>query len=168
MDLRYQRYKDSMATNPTFDYSAIRYFGAISEAIFPYIFFVDGRVSDQRLDMNTARSFFEFGRMPRDFYRANHSLSGPEHAQQCVEFIDDLPEVKVGKNNGTAVDSFIVDPTFEPVLEMCKGYKDFANLIGLVYQSVTSELRDAVKTNLHYFYGGFVLGNCTEVFPLGK
>jgi len=169
IDLRNERFKDSIATNPTFNFQNARYFGAFSEAVFPYAFFVDGRFTPERLDMDAARSFFQFGKLPDDFHRPSRPLSAPEHNKQIVDFMKACPEIKVGKNNGT-VDSFIPN-TNAPGMEfedICTGYVKSIDLIAQIYQNAVGDLRNAIRTNLHYFSRAFVMANCTELFPFGE
>ena len=118
--------------------------------------------------MDAARSFFEFGKMPDDFHRGR-PLSAAKHNQQIVDFMRACPEIKAGKNNGT-VNSFIPN-TGSPGMEfedMCVGYTQFIDLIAQIYQNVAGDLRNAIRTNIHYFHRAFVAGNCTELFPFGK
>lgn len=73
-EVRWNRIQDSMARNPTFDFTTPRIFTAYAESIFPYRFFVDGRSPTAELDLTVARSFFQNGRYPDDFYRRNGSF----------------------------------------------------------------------------------------------
>jgi len=163
LDLRYQRFKDSIATNPNFNYPATRYFSAFNEAVFTYVLFVDGLTKyPRRLDMDAARSFFQFGKMPHDFHRANQPLSSVENGQEAGELITARPDITPGKNNGK-VNSFIAEPLSLP-FPICLGYKVFVDQVVQLYPNVTGDLRKSLETNLHYFYEGFTAANCTEVF----
>ncbi|KIM85662.1 hypothetical protein PILCRDRAFT_340227 [Piloderma croceum F 1598] len=163
LDLRYQRFKDSIATNPTFNYLTNRYFAAYQEGVFTYMLFVDGLSKyPRRLDMDAARSFFQFGKMPDGFHRANQPLSSLENAQLVDELVNAHPNITTGQNNGT-VNSFTAVPLSWP-FPICLGYKDFVEQFVPLYPNVTGDLRKSLEINLHYFYEGFTSANCTEIF----
>jgi hypothetical protein len=166
-DLRLQRVKDSIATNPDFDYSPTRYFQAVTEAALVYSLFVDGRSTEYagRLDMDTARSFFQFERMPHDFHRANHPSGITEQHKELLDIVALHPEIKPGKNNGT-VNSFYTLPDLN--LEICPGYTEYVNSLVYAYPNPTGALLKALNHNLDYLYTAFEPQGCAQVFPFGK
>jgi len=149
-------------TNPNFNYSSTRYFAAYTEAVFTYMLFVDGLSQyPRRLDMDAARSFFQFGKMPSGFHRASQPLSSVGNAKESDELITSRPDITPGYNNGK-VNSFIAQP-LTASFDTCHAYEAFVELVVQLYPNTTGDLLNALKTNLHYFYEGFTAANCTEV-----
>ncbi|KIJ51170.1 hypothetical protein M422DRAFT_244362 [Sphaerobolus stellatus SS14] len=68
-EYRVHRIQDSITTNPQFSFVSPRYFTAYVESMFPFLFFVDGRVNDAQLSPDVARSFFQDSKMPKGFLR---------------------------------------------------------------------------------------------------
>jgi hypothetical protein len=131
---------------------------------------VDGRQTDSenvgRLDMESARSFFQYGRFPPDFHRANHPSSLREQYKQLIALLDIHPQVKPGKNNG-AVNSFVPDPELDQ--DICPGYEEYAKSMVYTYPGASGDLLKALNHNLDILYTGFQrAANCTQVFPFGK
>jgi len=169
-DFRLQRYKESIATNPEFDYGQTRCFQAATEAALGYTLLVDGRTTGPgnvgRLDMESARSFFQFGRFPPDFHRANHPSTLREQYKELIALLNIHPEVKPGKNNG-AVNSFIPDPELDQAI--CPGYEEYVHSMVYSYPNASGALLKALNHNLDILYTGFHrAANCTQVYPFGK
>ena len=56
--------QDSMACNPTFDFTMPCYFTANAELAFPYQFFVNSRNQSAQLNLTVACDFFQNGHFP--------------------------------------------------------------------------------------------------------
>ena len=165
-ELRFQRLQDSIATNPQFSFKNVRYFTAYGESVFPINFFVDGRRTDKKLDMASARSFFKDMRYPPDFFRPAMPMSN----QGIAEIFTMHPFLPGGNADGK-VNNFVVDPTSADFTKPCVLYEDILNTVKTLYPSPTGVLRRNLIKNLRYFYTGFsaVLGSqCAEQFPYGQ
>ncbi|KIJ38329.1 hypothetical protein M422DRAFT_258980 [Sphaerobolus stellatus SS14] len=101
-ELRNQRLQNSIRTNPQLVFTSPHILSAYSEAVFPTIFFVDGRLNNRQLTIDTARQFFDLQQMPTDFHRqpapVNFTIVDP-----LVSFLFNKhpfsPGVNYGKNN---------------------------------------------------------------------
>jgi hypothetical protein len=144
-----------------------RYITAYAEMVFPVNFFIDGRQGDGQLDLDVARGFFQYGRMPDDFHRASKPMS----VEGIVQVIPAHPWSPGSNVNGVntytpepnAANFFTIDPSG------CEFYGEFVNqtVVGL-YPNPTGVLREALNRNLDLFYQASTGGNCTQTFPYGK
>ncbi|KAF8148694.1 aromatic peroxygenase precursor [Crassisporium funariophilum] len=162
-ELRFQRIKDSIATNPNFSFVSPRYFTAYAESTFPINFFIDGRQTDGQLDLNVARNFFQNSRMPDGFFRHN-GTSGAQGIDSIVE----VHPIEPGSNVG-CVGNYVVDPTSANFSQFCLLYTNFVGkTIGGLYPNPTGVLRKALNTNLDFLFRGVSDSGCIQVFPYGK
>ncbi|KXN82381.1 Aromatic peroxygenase [Leucoagaricus sp. SymC.cos] len=165
-ELRYKRLQNSIQANPEFSFKGARYLAGYAEVVFPVKFFIDGRQSGGQLDLDVARDFFQYGRMPKDFHRANKPMG--------VEGIDIVLAAHPFQpgNNVNGVNTYTPDPdspNFITDPDGCAFYEDFVNntMVGL-YPSPTGVLREALNRNLDLFFQASTGGNCTQLFPYGK
>ena len=167
-EFRFQRIQDSIATNPEFSFVAPRYFTAYAESVFPFLFFVDGRVSDGQLNLTVARGFFQNSSMPDGFFRANRSIDFNEIGDPLGTVFSAHP-IQPGKNQG-GVNNYVFDPTSASFTnDPCLLYYNFVNqTVRSLYPAPTGALRDALNFNLNIFYGAFQDPNCTQLFPFGQ
>ncbi|KAH6881249.1 aromatic peroxygenase precursor, partial [Coprinopsis sp. MPI-PUGE-AT-0042] len=158
--LRTQRIAQSLATNPNFDFTSPRYFTAFAESVFPINFFRDGRIADGKLDMASAESFFIEERFPDDFHR-KPTPGGLEGFEYLVLRARILP----GRNNGT-VDSYVIDPSSANFASLCLLYQNFVlKTVKDLYPNPKGVVRYSLNRHLDYFYKGFGLPDCPQVFP---
>jgi unspecific peroxygenase len=163
-EFRWQRIQDSMATNPTFSFVSPRYFTAYAESVFPTAFFVDGRVSNQQLNMADARGFFQNSQFPADFYRSNASF-GLSEVGAGIDRVFTPHPIQPGANNG--VGNYTLDPTSANFNQSCTLYTNFVNrTVRSLYPNPTGVLLNAVNANLDYFYGPMKSG-CKQIFLYG-
>ncbi|KDR72032.1 hypothetical protein GALMADRAFT_143376 [Galerina marginata CBS 339.88] len=169
-EFRFQRIKDSIATNPKMSFISPRFFTAYAESTFPVNFFIDGRQNNSQLDLSVARGFFQDSRMPDGFFRAN----GPKGVQG-INLVANAHPMEPGSNvNG--VNSYVVDPTSADFSSFCLLYENFVNkTIKGLYPNPTGALRRALNQNLDFFFLGIsepgnAVGDsgCTQVLPFGK
>ncbi|KAH6905634.1 Chloroperoxidase [Coprinopsis sp. MPI-PUGE-AT-0042] len=161
--LRTQRIAQSLATNPQFDFTSPRYFTAFAESVFPLNFFRDGRIADGKLDLASAESFFIQERFPKDFHR-KPTPGGVEGFDYLAERANILP----GRNNGT-VNNYVPDPDSANFGTFCLLYQNFVSkTIKGLYPNPKGLLKYALNTHLDYFYKGFGVPTCPQVFPWGK
>jgi len=162
-ELRFQRIKDSIMTNPNFTFVLPRYATAYAEATFPFNFFVDGRVQDGQLDLTVARGFFENSQMPVGFFRRD----GPFGLNEVVIDFNDIFEVhpvEAGRNHG--VNNYTAEPTGSSI---CDIYTEFVNTtVQQLYPDPQGALRTALKVNLKSLFQPAGESNCTELFPYGQ
>jgi hypothetical protein len=166
-EFRWQRIQDSIATNPNFSFVSPRYYTAYAESVFPYLFFVDGRVANRQLSIANARGFFQNSEMPADFYRTNASVGFKEIGDGISSIFAAHP-IQPGRNNG--VGNYVLDPTSANFTQFCKLYTNFVNdTIRSLYPSPKGVLLKALNTNLDYFYSP-LQGNpdCPQIFPYGQ
>lgn len=162
-ELRFQRIKDSIATNPTFSFVAPRYFTAYAESAFPVNFFIDGRQTDGQLDLDAALSFFRDMKYPDGFFRAGK----PVGTNNIVEIVLAHP-VPPGANKGT-LNSYTPDPNSADFSSLCKLYVNFVNqTVKSLYPNPTGVLRDALNRNLNFLYEFVSNPACPQVFPYGQ
>ncbi|KAF9522785.1 heme-thiolate peroxidase [Crepidotus variabilis] len=162
-ELRHQRIQESIATNPNFSFVSPRYFTAFAESVFPISFFVDGRKNDSQLDLAAASSFFLNSSFPPDFFRPD----GPHGADGIDQVFAPYP-IQPGGNVGE-INSYTFDPTSADFSTFCLLYENFVNhTIGGLYPEPTGALRQALNTNLEFFYQGIKDDGCTQLFPYGK
>lgn len=160
---RFQRIKDSIATNPTFSFVAPRFFTAYAESVFPINFFIDGRQDDGQLDLTVARGFFQDMRMPDDFFRANGTKGA-----DGIDAVAAAHPVPPGANTG-AINTFTPDPTSADFNTFCLLYVNFVNqTIKGLYPNPTGILRDALNINLNFLYQPIAGDDCPQVFPFGQ
>ncbi|RXW17927.1 heme-thiolate peroxidase [Candolleomyces aberdarensis] len=134
-ELRFQRLQDSIATNPEFSFKNVRYFTAYGESVFPLNFFVDGRQTEKKLDMDSARSFFEEMKFPPDFFRSSMPMSNQGRAD-IFRMHPFLP----GGNVDGKVNNFAVDPASATFETPCVLYDDILNTVqGLGFTSVFND-----------------------------
>ena len=166
--LRKQRVEESTATNPDFFYIAPRYFTAYSEAVLPFLLFVDGRRGDKRLSKSAARHFFDFHKLPDDFFRANFSATlSLVGANEFTIF--DLEPTFPGTNvNG--VNTFTQQPNTTQLGDLCKFYTSFINdqVVPQYPNPKGTILHEKLQGNLDNYFTAFAPQNCTQIFPFGK
>ena len=167
-EFRFQRIQDSIATNPEFSFVSPRYFTAYAESVFPFLFFVDGRLSDGQLDLTVARGFFQNSEMPDKFHRANRSI-GFNEISDPISTIFAAHPIQPGKNQGR-INSYVFDPTSASFTNNpCLLYDNFVNnTVRSLYPNPTGALRDALNINLNNFFSGLQDPNCPQLFPFGK
>jgi hypothetical protein len=159
-EIRFQRIQDSIATNPQFSFISPRYFTAYAESVFPLVFFIDGRDSSGNLSMDVARGFYQDGRLPDGFFRANFSTT--------LDSLDVGPifephPIEPGANNGT-VNSYTLNPDSADFGEFCKLYTDFVTkTVRGLYPNAKGQLLTALNKNLDFFFGSITDQSCTQV-----
>jgi len=162
-EYRFHRIQESIATNPDFSFIAPRYIGAYADSVFPINFFVDGRKSDGQLDVDVARGFFQFSRMPDGFFRSNGS-KGTEGINEIALVHPIRPGRNVGKLN-----SYTLDPTSADLSTFCLQYETFVNkTIKGLYPNPMGTLRKSLNRNLDFLFQGTNGSGCTQVFPYGR
>ncbi|KAJ3510659.1 hypothetical protein NLJ89_g4552 [Agrocybe chaxingu] len=163
-ELRFKRIQDGIATNHEFSLVGLRYFAAYGESVAPINFFVDGRRNDGQLDMEAARGFFQFSRMPDGFFPSNETRSG-----QGVEVVIGTHPVQPGRNTGQ-VNSCTVDPDSPDFSDACLLYENFVNkTVKGLYPNPRGRLRKALLMNLDFFWRGVnSTSGCAQVFPYGR
>ncbi|KAJ2921633.1 heme-thiolate peroxidase, partial [Candolleomyces eurysporus] len=127
-ELRFQRLQDSIATNPEFSFKNVRYFTADGESVFPINFFVDGRQTEKKLDMDSARSFFEEMKFLPDLFRSAMPMSNQGRAD-IFRMHPFLP----GGNVDGKVNNFAVDPASETFETPCVLYDDILMTVKGLY-----------------------------------
>ncbi|KAF5335384.1 hypothetical protein D9611_011767 [Ephemerocybe angulata] len=163
--LRAQLIKQSIATNPKFEFTSPRFFTAYAESTFPINFFVDGRNPVRALSMTNATLFFRDSKFPKDFWRAAAPI-GPKGIQHIPE---EYP-IKAGRN-ANGVNTYTADPTSADFSSLCLLYTNFVNqTVKSLYPNPKGILRRNLIINLRNFYPGVPGGtaNCPEIFPYGK
>jgi len=162
-ELRFQRIKDSIATNPTFSFVAPRYFTAYAETVFPINFFIDGRQKGGQLDLTAALSFFRDMKFPDGFFRA----AGPQ-GTSGIEVVVTAHLVQPGANQGK-INSYTPDPNSANFLTFCKLYVNFVNqTVKGLYPAPTGALKDALNRNLGFLYEFINDPSCPQIFPYGQ
>lgn len=165
-EFRWQRIQESIATNPNFSFISPRYFTAYAESTFPLFFFVDGRKGDAQLPPDVARSFFQNSRMPDGFFRHNGTVS-LDLVGNAIGQVFEAHPIAPGGNQGK-VNTYTVDPNSADFTQFCKLYTDFVNVtIKSLYPNPKGILRDALNTNLDFFFSPLKGSGCTQVFPYG-
>ncbi|KIJ46196.1 hypothetical protein M422DRAFT_165398 [Sphaerobolus stellatus SS14] len=166
-ELRHQRLLDSMANNPELVFASPRILSAYSEAVFPTIFFVDGRLNNRQLTIDAARHFFDFQMMPADFHRqpapVNFTIIDPL-VSEIFNKHPFTPGVNKGKGN------FVLMLETPSLSDFCGIYEDIVlRVIPGQYPKPTGALKQALNTNLDFFYGAVSAEHdCKQVFPYGK
>jgi hypothetical protein len=184
-EYRFRRIQDSIATNPNFSFISPRYFTAFAESVFPFRFFVDGRVQDGQLNLTNARGFFQNSEMPNDFFRRNGAFGLNETGPDVTDLFAVHP-ISPGYNQG--VGNYIIDPAsanFSTVsinfvlnlpfpyqhqtLQFCQLYTDFVNItVRSLYPNPQGSLRDALKANLDNMFIPMGQQGCSQIFPYGS
>ncbi|KAF8805489.1 Cloroperoxidase [Phlegmacium glaucopus] len=165
-EFRHYRIQESIATNPEFSFVSPRYFTAFAESVFPFLFFVDGRVADGQLDLTVARGFFQNSQMPTGFFRPNTSL-GAQEIVAGFQGVFNAHPIQPGKNQGS-VNNYVFDPTSATLSDGCLLYTNFVNqTVRSLYPNPTGALRDALNVNLNNFFGS-IGGGCKQIFPFGQ
>jgi hypothetical protein len=163
-ELRFQRIKDSIMTNPNFTFVLPRFATAYAEVAFPFSFFVDGRVQDGQLNLTDARGFFENNQMPAGFFRRKGAYGLNEVGNDIGDIFAVHP-VEGGRNDG--INNYIPDPTVN--IGLCNIYTQFANVtVRALYPDPQGALREALNVNLANLFQGVADANCTRVFPFGS
>jgi len=163
--VRWNRIQDSMARNPTFDFTTPRYFTAYAESAFPYRFFVDGRNQSGQLDLTVARSFFQNGQFPPDFHRRNGSFGGDDISNDIADIFSAHP-IAPGHNEGAG--NYTLDPEDPGFAGICYLYTKHVNVtVRSLYPNPTGGLRTALKENLVTFYNSIGNSSCPQVFLYG-
>ncbi|KIJ50355.1 hypothetical protein M422DRAFT_245620 [Sphaerobolus stellatus SS14] len=166
-ELRNERLQDSIKTNPELVFTSPRILSAYSEAIFPLIFFVDGRRNNRQLTIDAARDSFDLQHMPADFYRqpapVNFTIVEPLVRQIFAKY-PFVPGVNHGKNN------YVQLPKTPALSDFCGIYEDIAlRVVPAQYPHPTGDIRKALNKNLGFLFGAVVAEhNCTQVYPYGK
>ncbi|KAK0544806.1 hypothetical protein OC846_005226 [Tilletia horrida] len=171
-EVRWARIQDSIARNPTFDFTTPRYFTAYGESAFPLHFFVDGRGTPEELDLVSARSFFQTNKFPKGFYRREGEHGIPDLVPDIVHMITSH-FIQPGGNKGAG--NYVVDRNEKSLFTFsCNIYTKHVNVtVPSQYPVATTKgaLLTALKANLHSFYLGATEGgssDCPEIFPYGK
>ncbi|KIJ22802.1 hypothetical protein M422DRAFT_39919 [Sphaerobolus stellatus SS14] len=166
-ELRNQRLQNSIQTNPQLVFTSPRILSAYSEAVFPTIFFVDGRLNNRQLTIDAARHFFDLQMMPTGFFRqpapVNFTIVDP-----LVSFLFNKHPFSPGVNHGK--NNFVLQPQTPPLSDFCGIYEDIVlRVIPGQYPKPTGALKDAINKNLGFFFGAVSAEhNCTQVFPFGR
>lgn len=165
-ELRHRRLQDSIHTNPELVFTSPRILSAFSEAIFPLTFFVDGRLNNKQLNLKAARDFFGPNIMPEGFHRQPAAVSFPVIMPLVQQIFDKHPFVP-GVNHG--VNNFMLMPETPALSDFCGIYEDIVlRVLKIQYPNPTGQLREALNTNLDFFFSSVEGHNCTQVFPFGK
>ena len=165
-ELRHQRILESIATNPQFSFISPRFFTAFAESILPLALFVDGRVSNQELNMTNARGFFQNSQMPDGFFRAKQPF-GLNDIGIDINIIFEAHPIQPGRNQG--IGNYVLDPTSANISQFCLLYTNFVNnTVRSLYPSPTGVLLDALNANLDNFFSPLPASGCTQFFPYGK
>ncbi|KZV89111.1 Cloroperoxidase [Exidia glandulosa HHB12029] len=161
-EVRFQRFQDSVARNPTFNFANPRFATAFVETIFPLAFFIDGRDKSLALDLDVMRGFFKDSRMPHDFHRREGAFEG---GGDEFDIIQSSHNYFPGFNNGT-VNNFVPDPNFlgTQTEEICALYEKFVNTTMELYPNPQGALRKALNVNLDNFFIP-VSSGCTQLHP---
>ncbi|KAF5327645.1 hypothetical protein D9619_004131 [Psilocybe cf. subviscida] len=163
-EFRFQRIQDSIATNPQFSFISPRYYTAYAESVFPIVFFIDGRNSTLNLDLDVARGFFQDGRLPDGFFRANISTT-LNRVGGGIDAIFSAHPIEPGANNGS-VNSYTLDPDSADFSDFCKLYSDFVTkTVKGLYPNAQGQLLTALNQNLDFFFGAIADQGCTQVPP---
>lgn len=164
-ELRHQRLQQSIQNNPNLSFVSPRILSAYSEAVFPTIFFVDGRLNSGQLNLDAARSFFDTNMMPTGFHRQPAPVSFPT-VTTLIQRVFDKHPFTPGINHG--VNNFTLMPETPALSDFCGIYEDIVlRVLKIQYPNPTGQLRDALNTNLEFFYSAVKGHNCTQVFPFG-
>ncbi|GJJ14071.1 hypothetical protein Clacol_008328 [Clathrus columnatus] len=165
-ELRHQRLEDSIQTNPELSFQSPRILSAFSEAVFPTIFFVDGRLDNGQLNLQAARSFFQPNKFPDNFFRQPAPVSFPTIQPLTQQLFDKHPFVP-GMNNGT--NNFIELPDTPALSDFCGIYDDIVNrVLKTQYPNPSGPLLEALQTNLNFLFSAVEGHNCTQAFPFGQ
>jgi hypothetical protein len=165
-EYRFRRIQDSIATNPNFSFISPRYFTAFAESVFPFRFFVDGRVQDGQLNLTNARGFFQNSEMPNDFFRRNGAFGLNETGPDVTDLFAVHP-ISPGYNQG--VGNYIIDPASANFSTFCQLYTDFVNItVRSLYPNPQGSLRDALKANLDNMFIPMGQQGCSQIFPYGS
>jgi len=164
-ELRLQRFKDSVATNPEFNFEMPRATTCYGECALAYRLFVDGRIQDGQLNLTVARDFFQHHRMPPCFHRHNGSYGFTELGDD-VTLLKKVHNLVPGGNNG--VNNYIPD-TSVTSQSFCAIYTQYANVtVPALYPNPQGDLRKALKAYLDIFFESTTSLKCTQVFPYGQ
>ncbi|TFK24484.1 Cloroperoxidase [Coprinopsis marcescibilis] len=162
-ELRFHRIQQGVATNPQFSFFGLRHLTAYAEATFPASLFVDGRKQGRdvgQLDMKSAESFFKDMRFPKGFHRS----SSPVVIAGLGDLFAAHPFMP-GKNNGTHVDSFVVDDSLGSLLDVCSIYTGFvSSTVRTLYPNPTGVLRRNLELNLQFLFEGLSNFGCNQIF----
>ncbi|KIJ50375.1 hypothetical protein M422DRAFT_245641 [Sphaerobolus stellatus SS14] len=161
-ELRHERLLDSITGNPNLVFTSPRILSAYSETVFSLIFFVDGRLNNRQLTISAARDFFDFQRMPNDFFRqpapVNFSIV-ESLANQIFTKHPFTPGVNYGVNN------FVLLLNTPALSNFCGIHEDIALR---VVPHPTGDLKNALNKNLGFFGAVSAEHSCTQVFPFGR
>ncbi|KAL9935788.1 hypothetical protein V8E36_005365 [Tilletia maclaganii] len=167
-EVRWARIQDSMARNPTFDFTTPRYFtGALRR-----INFVNGSDTSEALNLKDARLFFQNNTFPTGFRRREGEV-GVGGLVGNVLTIANKHFINPGYNKGAG--NYVEaedDAGFFGFT--CGIYKKHVTVtVPSQYPIATTKgaLLTALKANLRTFYYGALSGGssgCPELFPYGK
>ncbi|GJJ14082.1 hypothetical protein Clacol_008339 [Clathrus columnatus] len=164
-ELRHQRLQESIQTNPQLVFVSPRILSAYSEAVFPTVFFVDGREDNGQLTLSAARDFFDMNIMPVGFHRQPAAVSFPG-IMPLVQTIFNKHPFTPGVNNG--VNNFTLMPQTPDLFDFCGIYEDIVlRVLKIQYPNPTGQLKDALNKNLGFLFSAVEGQNCTQVFPFG-
>ncbi|KIJ47013.1 hypothetical protein M422DRAFT_29002 [Sphaerobolus stellatus SS14] len=163
-EYRHHLLQDSIQTNPELDFTSPRILSAYSEAVFPLVYFVDGRLNNRQLTQAAATSFFANQRFPADFYRQPAPVTF-DIIEPMVGTIFNRYPFTPGKNYG--VNNYVLMPDTPALGDFCGIYTDIAlRVIPAQYPSPSSDLRKALNTNLGFLFDAVKVHHaCTQVFP---
>ncbi|KZV94945.1 Cloroperoxidase [Exidia glandulosa HHB12029] len=165
-EMRFQRVQDSIARNPNFNFANPRFNTAFIEAVFPIVFFIDGRLQEKGvtgLDLEVMRGFFEDHRMPKDFHRRGTPTGASDDE---LDFVMAAHDYTPGFNNGS-VNSFVPDPNFMGTQTelVCALYEKFVNSTVALYPNPHDQLRKALNKNLDNFFVAVKDETCVQIKP---
>ncbi|KIJ48572.1 hypothetical protein M422DRAFT_247419 [Sphaerobolus stellatus SS14] len=167
-EIRNDRLQDSIKTNPELVFTSPRTLSPYSEAVFPTIFFFDGRLNNNQLSIDAARHFFDLQQIPADFHRqpapVNFTIVEPLVRAMFSKY-PLVPGVKHGKN------SYVQLPKTSALSDFCGIYEDIAlRVVKEQCPHSTGEFRSALNKNLGFFFDAVVTehSRCTQVYPYGR
>lgn len=131
--------------------------------------FIDGRndtAENLNLNLDVARGFFQDGKMPDDFFRANFSTT-INKAGGGIHAVFSPHPIQPGGNNGT-VNSYTLDPDSADFTDFCKLYTDFVTkTVWGLYPNTKGLLRTVLNKNLDFLFSALTIEDqgCTQVPP---
>ncbi|KIJ37985.1 hypothetical protein M422DRAFT_259371 [Sphaerobolus stellatus SS14] len=166
-ELRFERPQDSIMTNPQLVFTSPRILSAYSEAVFPLVYFVDGRLNNRQLTQDAGSSFFANQRVPADFHRPPAPVSF-EIIEPMVNQIFTKHPFTPGVNHGR--NNYVLQPKTPALSDFCRIYGDIVlRVVPGQYPKPTCQLKDALNKNLGFFYDTVKFQhNCTQAFPYDK
>ncbi|KZW03092.1 Cloroperoxidase [Exidia glandulosa HHB12029] len=148
-EMRFQRFQDSVARNPTFNFANPRFATAFAETAFPLAFFIDGRDKSLALDLDVMRGFFKDSSMPPDFHRRDGASDAGDSEFDIIQLSHNYFP---GFNNGTG--GSCISLTMH----------QFVNTTMELYPNPQGALRRALNVNLDNFFIP-VSSDCAQLHP---